>query len=145
MNAKVVVNTSVIIAGLIGRGFSNKVLRLILMGKLKIVLSDDIFREYIKAVHYPKLRIPLSYAYIVLDRLYRLAEQVHLTKRFSICRDPDDNKFLEAAYEGRADYLITLDRDLLDLRNCNKELELNGYRVKILTPKELLELVESER
>jgi len=143
MNAKVVVDTSVIIAGLIGRGSSNRILRLILMGKLKVILSKDIFREYVRAVHYPELRIPLSYAYIILDKLYRLAEQVHPTKKFNICRDPDDNKFLEVAYEGKADYLITLDRDLLDLRNCNKELELNGHRMKILTPKELLELVES--
>jgi len=143
MNAKVVVDTSVIIAGLIGRGSSNRILRLILMGKLKIVIPKDIFREYVRAVHYPELRIPLSYAYIILDKLYRLAEQVHPTKKFNICRDPDDNKFLEVAYEGKADYLITLDRDLLDLRNCNKELELNRHRMKILTPKELLELVES--
>ena len=142
MNAKVVVGTSVIIAGLIGRGSSNRILRLILMGKLKIILSKDIFREYVRAVHYPKLRIPLSYTYITLDRLHRSAGQIHPTKRFDICRDPDDNKFLEVAYEDKADYLITLDRDLLDLRDRNKELELDGHRVKILTPKELLELVE---
>jgi len=144
MNAKVVVNTSVIIAGLIGRGSSNRILRLILMGKLKVILSKNIFQEYVRAVHYPELRVPLSYAYIILDRLYSLAEWVHPTKKFNICRDPDDNKFLEAAYESRADYLITLDRDLLDLRNSNKELKLNDHRMKILTPKELLELVGSE-
>ena len=137
MNAKAVINTSVIIAGLVGKSSSNKVLRLVLMGKLKIVLSKDIFWEYVRAVHYPKLRISLSYAYIILDKLHRLAEWVHPARRFHICRDPGDNKFLEAAYEGRVDYLITLDRDLLDLRNCNKELELDGHRVKILAPKEL--------
>jgi len=31
------------------------------------------------------------------------------------CRDPDDQKFLEAALAANADFLITKDRELLDL------------------------------
>jgi predicted nucleic acid-binding protein len=31
------------------------------------------------------------------------------------CRDPDDQKFLEAALASRADFLLTKDRALLDL------------------------------
>jgi len=102
------------------------------MGKFKIVISKDIFREYVRTVHYPKLKISLSCAYIILDRLYRLAGQVHPIERFNICRDPGDNKFLEVAYEGKADYLITLDGDLLNLRDHDKGLKLDGHRVKIL-------------
>ncbi len=30
--------------------------------------------------------------------------------------DPDDNKFLAAAYEAKADFLISLDGDLLNLK-----------------------------
>jgi len=45
----VVVNTSVTIARLIGRGSSNGILRLMLMGKLKIIISKGIFREYVRA------------------------------------------------------------------------------------------------
>jgi putative PIN family toxin of toxin-antitoxin system len=32
------------------------------------------------------------------------------------CSDPDDQKFLEVAWTGRADFLVTKDRALLDLR-----------------------------
>ena len=32
-----------------------------------------------------------------------------------ICRDPKDDKFLACAVEGRAHYLVTSDRDLLDI------------------------------
>jgi hypothetical protein len=32
------------------------------------------------------------------------------------CRDPKDDKFLACAVEGHADYLVSSDRDLLDLR-----------------------------
>lgn len=47
------------------------------------------------------------------------------------CRDPRDDKFLEVAVHGRADAIITGDRDLLDLN------PFSG--IAILTPAEYLE------
>ena len=35
--------------------------------------------------------------------------------RLPLCRDPDDQKFLEAALAARAEFLVTKDRALLDL------------------------------
>jgi putative PIN family toxin of toxin-antitoxin system len=49
--------------------------------------------------------------------LERFSEHVpgdlHLS---SACRDPKDDKFLACAVEGHADYLVSSDRDLLDMR-----------------------------
>ena len=51
-----------------------------------------------------------------LRGLFMRALQVKPTKRvFAIREDPEDNKFLECAQEGKADYLITSDRHLLEL------------------------------
>jgi len=36
------------------------------------------------------------------------------------CRDKDDQKFLDCARTGRADYLVTGDPDLLDLRQVGR-------------------------
>jgi hypothetical protein len=36
-------------------------------------------------------------------------------EKIEICRDPKDNKLLEIAHESKADYLVTLDKDLLVL------------------------------
>ncbi len=48
------------------------------------------------------------------------------------CRDPKDNKYLELAVSGRADYLITGDQDLLIL---------NPWRnLKIITAPEFFSL-----
>ena len=38
----------------------------------------------------------------------------------SICRDPKDNFLLALAKDGKADYLLTGDKDLLDLKNFGK-------------------------
>ena len=43
------------------------------------------------------------------------------------CRDPDDQKFLEAALDARAEFLVTKDRALLDLAH-------RVARFRILTP-----------
>ena len=49
-----------------------------------------------------------------------------------ICRDAKDDKFLEVAVNGKADYLITGDRDLLVLHLFRD--------IQIITPAAFLEL-----
>ncbi|MDT5123623.1 MAG: uncharacterized protein QOC96_3105 [Acidobacteriota bacterium] len=60
--------------------------------------------------------------------------QVNLGLRFYLSRDPDDNKFLDTAYVGKAKYLITRDNDLLDIPKAS----LRGLRFQIVSPIELL-------
>ena len=51
----------------------------------------------------------------------RVAQRIHSTvpeaerAQLPACRDPDDQKFLEAALNARAGFLVTKDRALLDL------------------------------
>lgn len=66
----------------------------------------------------------------LLLRLAPLVEIVEVVERVKASRDPKDDKFLEAALNGRADVLITGDRDLLDLHPFHK--------VAILTPADYL-------
>jgi len=57
-------------------------------------------------------------------------------KPINIVSDPDDNKFVEAAIEGNAQYIISQDKHLLSLRECQG--------IKIITPKEFLKIVEED-
>jgi predicted nucleic acid-binding protein len=41
-----------------------------------------------------------------------------LQERLPLCRDPHDQKFLEAALAAKADFLITKDQALLELARC---------------------------
>jgi predicted nucleic acid-binding protein len=59
-------------------------------------------------------------------------EAVAIPYPIRACRDPRDDKFLEVAVHGRADAIVTGDKDLL---------ELNPFRgIAILTPSAYLEL-----
>ena len=66
-----------------------------------------------------------------LVALLKETELVEITEQIDVCRDPKDNKFLELAICGEADFIITGDDDLLDL---------DPFRgVRIITPRDFLE------
>jgi putative PIN family toxin of toxin-antitoxin system len=50
-----------------------------------------------------------------IDRLLGSAELVSIAETIRACRDPDDDKFLELAVNGAADFIISGDADLLSL------------------------------
>jgi uncharacterized protein len=50
-----------------------------------------------------------------LARLVAAAELVSITERIAACRDPTDDKFLELAVCGHADFILAGDKDLLVL------------------------------
>lgn len=67
----------------------------------------------------------------VLDEVESVVPTSHITD----CRDPRDNKFLELAVDGNAQYIVTGDEDLL---------QLTPYRgIKILTPADFLREMDS--
>jgi len=47
--------------------------------------------------------------------LGHIAEMVPIVRAVRACRDPRDDKFLEVAVNGRAELVVTGDRDLLEL------------------------------
>jgi putative PIN family toxin of toxin-antitoxin system len=62
--------------------------------------------------------------------LVRDSEIVTPKRFFRVCRDPRDDKFLDAAHAGKADFLISGDHDLIALR------EFGG--IPILTARQYL-------
>ncbi|MBI4067250.1 putative toxin-antitoxin system toxin component, PIN family [Candidatus Gottesmanbacteria bacterium] len=65
------------------------------------------------------------------------ASAVDIPKIPSVSRDPKDNKFLATAKAAQADYLITEDRDLLDLESFEN--------VKIITALDFLRILEKKK
>ena len=82
---------------------------------------------------------PLADRLVFCRRVADLCEVVSVTSRVAACRDAKDDKFLELAMDGQADYLITGDTDLLSLAKN----PASDWRFLIVTPTEFLELGES--
>jgi len=64
-------------------------------------------------------------------------------EEFKLCRDPEDDDFLNVAYEAKASCIITLDNDLLNLRDESGELKLREHEIKILRPEEFLKQLKN--
>ena len=62
---------------------------------------------------------------------------IEVSHRVTLCRDPDDNKYLELALSGKADRIITGDPDLLVLNPFEN--------IPIITPKEFLDSISSRK
>ena len=66
-----------------------------------------------------------------LNLLVKESTLVEITEKIKECRDPKDDKFLELAVNGKADFIISGDSDLQ---------VLNPFRdIKIASPREFLE------
>ncbi len=105
----------------------------------QLIGSGAIFDEVRRSLTYPKVRRYLSLSHEEIDRwviaLALIAEPTEgCFKLRAVENDPDDDKYLVAALEGRAGYLVSGDSDLLELH------EYKG--VRIVTAREFLSLLE---
>ena len=95
------------------------------LAELYDVLSRKQFRRYINEEDIRRF----------LAALTREAQWVDIDVEIDACRDPKDNKFLELAVCGQAEYIVTGDADLIVLH------PFQG--IQILTPNSFLEILGS--
>lgn len=88
-------------------------------GRFTLLLSGPILEETEDVVSRPevrrRLRMTSVEAAALIEILRRRSSVVTPTVRIARSRDPDDDKFLECAVAGRADYVVSADADLLTL------------------------------
>lgn len=135
---RVVLDTNVIIsATLIRGGNEDQIIRAWQRGAFELVLSPQILEEIGRALFYEKLR---KFRWMteeeIAELLQALAQGSALVSgrvKVKASRDPDDDKFLAAAVEAEAGFVVTGDRDLLDLKS---------YRgVRIVRPAQFLRII----
>jgi putative PIN family toxin of toxin-antitoxin system len=74
--------------------------------------------------------VPLEKRIQFAQKLFTFSLELDVQGSLEVCRDPKDDKFLILALEGKADYIITGDKDLLDL---------NPFReISIVSPSQFL-------
>lgn len=118
---RAVLDTNVVIsATLIRGGNEDRILRAWQRAAFELVLSPQILDEMGRALFYEKLRkarwMTEEEIVVLLQSLAQESVLVPGRVRVEVCRDPEDNKFLEAAIEAQAQCVVTGDKDLLDLK-----------------------------
>ena len=132
---KAVLDTNVFVSGIHWSGASEKVLRLWFLNKFKLISSTETVGEFVKIM--TSFKVPMKIEDILWweSLILEKSELVVPTKKIDIVKDdPDDNKFIEAALEGKADYIVTQDNHLLKIK------EFKG--IKITIPEGFVKLFE---
>lgn len=98
-----------------------QIIDLVKEAKIALVLSQDILEELRKVFRYPKIRKELRLTVSEIDEtLAEIERGAILTPGKIMIRavkdDPEDNRYLECAVEGQAEYIISGDRHLTKLK-----------------------------
>ncbi|MEZ5045990.1 MAG: putative toxin-antitoxin system toxin component, PIN family [Chitinophagaceae bacterium] len=82
-----------------------------------LVFSQELLDEFIEVAKRPKLRRFFSSSDLeeILATIDEYADFVMVQTKIEVCRDPKDNFLLSLSVDGNADFLLTSDKDLLDL------------------------------
>lgn len=128
---RVVLDANVVVSGIFWSGPPQKILKRWLEGKLTLLASGPILAEYRDVLH----RMTGNQGGALFAKwnrlLTELSEFVEPERLAVICRDPADQKYLEAAVGGRAQAIVSGDKDLMVLK------VIQG--IPILTPRAFLQ------
>jgi uncharacterized protein len=132
---KVVLDTNVLISAIMFGGKSREILEMGISGKIKVALSQDILKELAEVLVGKKFRAPISFVQQTIHELAEISELVIITSKINAIKsDPDDNCILDCAVSGKANYIVSGDSDLLNLKRFKK--------IKILSPNDFYTLLK---
>ncbi len=112
---RVVLDTNVLVSAYLG-GKLEGILQLFRQGRYRLLLSEEIFVEYLAVLKRPKFQLEQRDINSLIALLLSKGEFISIPIRLEIITaDPSDNKFLEAAVAGKADVVVSGDHHLLEL------------------------------
>ena len=133
---RVVLDTNIFISSLLGGRLAQIVDRW-RSGDFILVVTAGIAREYLDVINRPKFKIPENEIAQTVDFLFENAEFITSEEEINvITTDVTDNKFLEAALEGKADLIVSGDTHLLDLKMFRD--------IPVITAREFISRLESQ-
>ena len=129
---RVLPDTNILISSVFWRGNPYEVVRRGILGEYQLVISAEILDEVVDKLR-NKFKFPEESIQELIDILMTYCHIIDVTSKFDVVRDKKDNKIIECAFDGKADYIVTGDPDLLVLK------EFKG--IKIVKAKEFLEMI----
>lgn len=129
----IVVDTNQFLSGFIYHGMMKTVFDLVLDNKLKLYVSPNLKTEVLEKLH--EFEVSKQVQNEVMYFMRTRGILVEPTVKVDVCRDKEDNFVLELAESAHADYLVTRDKDLLELP------QKAWKKTKIIKPEEFLPLL----
>jgi uncharacterized protein len=114
---RVVLNTNIIISASLSKGSTPDKALAYAIDNTVLLISEESYAELEEKLLNKKFDkyVTIESRKTFLKALHAICEIVLIEKRIVACRDSKDDKFLELAVNGYADFIITGDKDLLVL------------------------------
>jgi uncharacterized protein len=95
---------------------------LLFAGNARLLFSKELITEIQETIKKPRLKKYFGSNALeqMLSAFEPYIDLIEVESIVTICRDPNDNFLLALAKDGKADYLITGDKDLLELKKLGK-------------------------
>lgn len=132
---RVTPDTNTLISAFISEGNEYELLKSAKLGKIKIILSLDILKEFKDVISRPKFGFSKEQIKNVFKQILSISEIIVPKLKIRIIKeDPEDDKVLECASAGNVDYIVSGDRHLLNLKEYKN--------IKIIRTFEVLKLIK---
>ena len=113
---RILIDTNILISALFFGGLPKRLLAE-LGEEFKICVNEKIVAEYNeqidRKISNPKYKLNED----LREKFFRSLQSFEMKSDLKICRDPDDDKFLNCAIDAKAIYIVSGDNDLLTIKN----------------------------
>ena len=112
-----VLDTSVFVSAVLFRGPTSRIVSLWQTDRISVLMSAEVLKEYARVLAYPKFKLSPEEIQVIIEQEWLpYITPVRINKIVPVIRqDPSDDKFLALAAAGKADYILSGDRHLLNL------------------------------
>ncbi len=125
---RVVFDTNVLIAAFLTEGLCPVLLTRARRREIDLFVCSTILEELERILSH-KIKAPQALVREALEIILEVSETIHPTRAIQrVCRDKDDDQILACALSAEADYLVSGDKDLLEISSFE--------RLKIISPRE---------
>lgn len=114
---RIVIDTNVIASAIYFGGKPYQLLRYIMEGCVDVVASKEIVDEYEEIILRLQQKYPTITTKIPLHDILTKFEIIRVNSDIHVSRDPDDDKFISCAVDGKCLYIVSGDNDLLTIGN----------------------------
>lgn len=126
---RIIIDTNLWISFLISG--NAKLDALLFSKKVVLIFSEELLSEFVRVAHRPKFNrfFNSNDVEAILATIEEYAEFVAVETKINGCRDPKDDFLLALALDSNADFLVTGDSDLLDIKQIGhtRILTLTGF------------------
>ena len=134
---RITVDTNILLSATLWHGASERIIGKVENKEITLVLSEAILEEYYKVLNYEEIQERIKDKKLEMKqsvlKISQISEIIEVKSRINLVKeDPSDNKIIECAIDGNANYIITKDNHLLKFK------EYKG--IKILNPEDFLKL-----